>query len=182
MLTQLCAAQGGFFETYGLLIIMIALIAILLVFSSSKRKKDARLAEEFVNNLKVGDKIKTYSGIYGTIVSLKETQNGKIAVIETGEKETKTTMTIDLFAIYCVVVPTQNANAKGIERMDPVNVAEQPTTAEAVETNEEIAEIKDMAETKEESMPVEGNGEDSALENLKEKEEKTTKKRKSTNK
>jgi len=180
MLSQLCAEQAGFFETYGLLIIMIAFIAILLVFSSTKRKKDARLAEEFVNNLKVGDKIKTYSGIYGTIVSLKETPNGKIAVIETGEKDTKTTMTIDLFAIYCVVVPTQNVNAKGIERMDPVNITEQPTTiAEQLEANEEIAEIKDMAETKEEASVA---SEQSTLEELKEQEKKTTKKRSATKK
>lgn len=173
MLTQLCAGKAGFFETYGMLIIMIALIAILLVFSGSKRKKDARLAEEFVNNLKTGDKIKTYSGIYGTIISLKETPNGKIAVIETGEKGTKTTMTIDLFAIYCVVVPTQNVNAKGIEKMEvPVNIAEQPETEiEQIEANEEIAEIKDMAEIKEENK-------NSELGELLEKEEKISKKSK----
>ena len=148
MLTQLCAEKAGFFETYGLLIIMIAFIAILLVFSSTKRKKDARLAEEFVNNLKVGDKIKTYSGIYGTIVSLKETPNGKIAVIETGERDSQTPMTIDLFAIYCVVAPTQNANAKGIERMEvPAEEQEVSTTIEKIETADGV------------KLKVKGNGE-----------------------
>ena len=86
--------NGNFFQSYGLLIIMIALIAIILVFSATRRKKEAKMADEFVNNLKVGDKVKTYSGIYGTVLSLKETPNGKIAVIETGERGSKTTMII----------------------------------------------------------------------------------------
>lgn len=144
MITQLCESGGNFFSSWGLLILMIALLALLFVFSGTRRKKEAKMAEEFVNGLKVGDKIKTYSGIYGTILSLKETPEGKVAMIETGERGSKTTMLIDLFAIYCVVAPTQDANAKGIEKME--QVAEENNKAK--ESPEEVVKEVEKSDAK----------------------------------
>ena len=51
--------EGNFFQNYGVLIILIVFLVFMLVFSATRRKKDAKMAEDFANNLKVGDKVKT---------------------------------------------------------------------------------------------------------------------------
>jgi len=151
MITQLMeegasTQSGGFFQTYGLLIIMLAFIVVLIVVSTTKRKKESKMADEFVNNLKVGDKIKTYSGIFGTIIALKEKEYGKIAVIETGEGNNKTTMVIDLMSIYCITEQTKDKDAKGIELLPK----EEPAVAvESTETT--VAKIEESIEGKSKS-------------------------------
>ena len=46
-----------------------------------------QIIQKRLNELKVGDKIVTHSGIYGEIASMRETTAGKIFVIKTGADE-----------------------------------------------------------------------------------------------
>ena len=122
--------DGNFFQNYGVLIILIVFLVFMLVFSATRRKKDAKMAEDFANNLKVGDKVKTYSGIYGKIISIKNTPSGKICVIETGEGKNTSYMAVDVFAIYNIETPV--AEKKDEAKVDGGNQATVADNAEAV--------------------------------------------------
>ncbi len=87
MLKLICAAPA---DNTGSIIMMVGLLLLLIVymfFNSKNRKKQQEEAVKRLNELKVGDKIVTHSGIYGEIVSMRETTAGKIFVIKTGADE-----------------------------------------------------------------------------------------------
>ena len=154
MITQLCS---NFFQEWGILIILVVFLIFMLVFSASKRKKDAQMAEDFANNLKVGDKIKTYSGIYGKIVSIKDTPSGKVATIETGEGKNVSYMTVDVFAIYNIETPVNEKKESSSKNTDAVAVNE--NVQSEINTNEVnvVADESNVAESvvAEESTAVE---------------------------
>lgn len=85
--------------------ILIAVVAVLLiampVMMNLRNKRESQKVQEQTNSLKVGDKILTTSGVYGTIVELKFDDTQKIVVIETGGKN-KSYLSIDAYAVYTV--------------------------------------------------------------------------------
>ncbi len=83
----------------AVLLVLVIGIFILNYFRSKKAKDNMR---EVVSSLKVGDKVKTYSGFYGTIVEISETTDGRVAVLETGEGKNKSYISIDMNAIYAI--------------------------------------------------------------------------------
>ena len=86
---------------YVLIGIVVLMLIALPIMMNSKNKKETQKIQEQTNSLKVGDKILTTSGVYGTITELKFDDAQKLVVIETGGKE-KSYMTIDAYAIYTV--------------------------------------------------------------------------------
>ena len=143
MITQLCAS---FFQEWGILIILVVFLIFMLVFSASKRKKDAKMAEDFANNLKVGDKVKTYSGIYGKIISITDTPNGKVATIETGEGKNVSYMSVDVYAIYNIEAPV---NEKKVESTSAGTKAEENVVDNASvvdSTSEQVADDASSAD------------------------------------
>lgn len=141
MISQL---NASFFQDWGLLIILVVFLVFMLVFSSTRRKKEAKMAEDFANNLKVGDKIKTYSGIYGKILSIKNTPNGKMAVIETGEGKNVSYMTVDIFAIYNIETPVNEKKVKA----DEPKVEDAKDEKQENKNQEEVAIEEDKKEEK----------------------------------
>ncbi len=99
----LAASVGTFFQQYWpVLVILVALIA-LYVVSMLRRKKDMNQAQQMLNELKPGTKVKTYTGFYGTIDSIRETTDGKVVMLKIGEEGGKVGyIEIDANAIYGV--------------------------------------------------------------------------------
>ena len=89
MINLLAAETGGNLGWTIALIVLIVLMIVYLIFGTINRKKQQEEAMKMLNNLKTGDKIVTNAGIYGEIVSQKETSMGKIVVIKTGEDSGK---------------------------------------------------------------------------------------------
>lgn len=86
MFNFLCEGTGsniGWTITLGVLIV---LMIVYLILGTINRKKQQNQAMEMLNNLKVGDKVVTNAGVYGEIVSQKQTNMGKVVVIKTGEE------------------------------------------------------------------------------------------------
>lgn len=85
--------------------VLIGVVALLLIampiMMNARNKRETQKVQEQTNSLKVGDKILTTSGVYGTITELKFDDSQKVVVIETGGK-TKSYMTVDAYAIYTV--------------------------------------------------------------------------------
>ncbi len=76
----------------GNIILMVVLVLLLvgyIIFGMRSRKKNQEKAMQMLNDLKTGDKIVTNAGVYGEIVSIKETNMGKVVTIKTGDEETK---------------------------------------------------------------------------------------------
>ena len=65
--------------------VLIVLMVVYLVWGTINRKKSQEQAIKMLSELKAGDKIVTNAGIYGEIVSQKETNMGRVVTIKTGE-------------------------------------------------------------------------------------------------
>ena len=64
--------------------VLVLLMIVYLVFGTMNRRKQQEQAMKMLNDLKVGDKVVTNAGIYGEIVSQKETDMGRVVILKTG--------------------------------------------------------------------------------------------------
>ena len=80
---------------------LVVLLLVMFIMMNAKNKRESQRVQEQTNSLKVGDKIMTTSGVYGTITEINFDDAKKTIVIETGGK-TKSFMTIDAYAVYTV--------------------------------------------------------------------------------
>lgn len=94
--------DASFLQQYWMVFVLLAVVILLYVFSFIRRKKVTEQTKQMMDTLKPGIKVKTYSGFYGTIISIKETTDGKIVLLETGEGSKVSYTTVDANAIYGV--------------------------------------------------------------------------------
>ena len=98
---SLLGAEGStsFWSQYGLLIVLLVVLVAFMIYSSIRRKKYDGQVQNLLDNLKVGAHVKTYSGFYGKIVSIRETTDGKVVLIEMGEGDKKGYIEADINAV-----------------------------------------------------------------------------------
>lgn len=101
MLLEGSTGAGSGVWNYVLIAIVVLLLIALPIMMNHKNKRETQKVQEQTNSLKVGDKVLTTSGVYGTIVELKFDDSQKVVVLETGGKN-KSYMSIDAYAIYTV--------------------------------------------------------------------------------
>lgn len=122
-------------------VVLLVLIIGIFILNYFRSKKNQQSMKDMVESLKVGDSVKTYSGIYGKIIEIVETTDGKVAVLETGSENNKGIFSIDINAIY------------GIDEKKPVvydaegNIIEEPAAEEP--KAEEVSEETKSEEVKE---------------------------------
>ena len=63
------SSLGSFFSGSGMLIIM--MIVLLLVMNIPQRKRDKKI-KDMLASIKVGDRVRTIGGIYGTVTNIKD--------------------------------------------------------------------------------------------------------------
>jgi preprotein translocase subunit YajC len=107
-------------------VLIIAIIG-LFVWQSISSKKKQKEAQEMVNSLKIGDRVKTIGGICGFVAQINDAEN--TFVLETGLEENKCFVKFDKGAIY------QTAPAQGNAVPAPAKeeVKAEEKKAEAVE-------------------------------------------------
>lgn len=180
---SMLADIGEFFRTYWLIFVLLILIIALYVFSFYRRKKYTEQTQNMLNTLRPGDKIKTYSGIYGTIVSIKETTDGKVILLEMGEGSKISYTTIDANAIYGVdrkedVVYDKEGNIiENDSKKEEKTVKSEEKTEEATAKKEDPKDVKKEAgeERKDEPKNKEVKTEESKTVSKKKSEQKTNK-------
>ena len=80
-----------------LLGVMVLMCIVSFVTSNKKRKEYMEQMKEMQSKFTAGTKVKTYAGIYGEIVSIREALDGsKVATIKSGEGENAMTFDIDV--------------------------------------------------------------------------------------
>lgn len=87
-------------------IVPIALIIIFMFINSRQRKKQQEEVEQKMNNIKVGDVVKTIGLVYGEIVEVDKEM--ETFVIKTGSEENYSFIKVDKMAIYQVIPPIAN--------------------------------------------------------------------------
>ncbi|MBR4003142.1 MAG: preprotein translocase subunit YajC [Clostridia bacterium] len=91
-MTNLLGAAASEGSNIGQIIMLVFLLIIAvayIVLTMRNRKKQQEQALKMLDELKVGDKVVTHSGIYGEIVAIRETNMGKVLTIKTGEEDGK---------------------------------------------------------------------------------------------
>ena len=114
----------------------VALIG-LFAWQSISGKKKKKEEEARINNLKIGDRVKTIGGVCGFLIEINPEEN--TIVLETGTKDKKSYVKFDRGAIYQTGPANPNAPVK---EEKPAEVKEEAAKEEpaAIENKEVIAE------------------------------------------
>ena len=163
--------EGSFFSNnWVLIVVVVVAIGLLILTSFTRRKKEEQYRNDLDSKIVAGAKVKTYSGLYATVVSIRNTTDGKIVLIETGEGDKKSYQQLHINAIFGIDESEDMViNAEGVEvPMSELNkpkeveaevveekveeetkVEEEPKATEEVENTVETEEIKEEAPVKE---------------------------------
>lgn len=137
MIWNLLADETAPKNNWGTVIIMIVLIVAIIglfVWQTINGKKKQKEAQNMVNQLKIGDRVKTIGGICGFVAEINDAEN--TFVLETGTDVKKSYVKFDKGAIY------QTAPAQG-------NAVPAPVKEEKKEEP-----VKEVAEVKAEDAPA----------------------------
>lgn len=143
--------------------VLLVLIVGIFIMNYFRSKTNRENMQNMVNSIKVGDKVKTYSGFYGTIVEITETTDGKVAVLETGNDKSHGYISIDMNAIYAIdkkqpIVLDENGNIidqeekKEVENNQEIKIE---NTVEEEKTEEKVEEKINKKRTKKTSKKEE---------------------------
>lgn len=129
---------------------IIVLFIVWMVFSGKKRKKQEQEAQDLINAVGPGNKVKTIGGICGIVVEVDKEEN--TFILETGSEATgKCYIKFDKQAIYqtdAVVEAKKPAEETAPETETAENTPAEKEAAEAP-VAEESATEKEATETKE---------------------------------
>lgn len=127
-----------------LIVLVVLLVIVLIVMPIFTNKKRQQSVNTLHNSLKVGDKVMTIGGIIGTVTDVRQTSPvDKEFTIETGEDGRKTTMVLDIKALY-QILPAASATTA----VEPTAKTEEPAVTETT-----VADV--FEEHAVESEPVE---------------------------
>ena len=139
---------------YILIAVVVLMLIALPIMMNQKNKRETQKIQEQTNSLKVGDKILTTSGVYGTITEIKFDDTQKLVVIETGGK-TKSYMTGDAYAIYTVFKSEEELKAEQQAKLEAEKAKEQEKKEKKEHKKEENTEVKEETEVKVEEPKTE---------------------------
>ena len=132
--------EGGMnWGSIAIMGVLIVAIIGLFIWQTISGKKKQKQAQEMVNTLKIGDRVKTIGGICGFVAQINDAEN--TFVLETGLEENKSYIKFDKGAIYQTAPAQGSANAAPVEEVKAEEKVEEPKV-------EEIEEVKEEKETK----------------------------------
>ena len=148
-------------------VVLLVLVVGIFILNYFRSKKNQETMQNMVENLKVGDNVKTYSGLYGKIIEIVETTDGKVAILETGSEKNKGIFSIDINAIYGIdekkpVVYDAEGNI-----IEPKDENEEKTEKSDAEVEEKAKEEKEKPKEKKKSANKSSNKDKEKNDNLK---------------
>lgn len=138
----------SFFESYGLIIILVVAFALIMVYYYLRNRKFQQTESDFHGSLKIGDKVKTYSGFYGEVAKITNTTEGKIVTLKLGNNAF---IDVDIRALMAIdmreELPEEPAKEEPVAEEKPEEEKEEKP-AEAEKELEEKVEEKEPKEKK----------------------------------
>lgn len=133
--------QGGD-QTLTFVIMGVLIVAIigLFVWQTISGKKKQKEAQEMVDSLKIGDKIKTIGGVCGYLVEINNAEN--TIVIETGNDQNKSYIKFDKGAIYQTGSAASATNNVEKKEEDKKTEAPKDKKGKKAEDNAPVEEVK----------------------------------------
>ena len=135
--------------TVVFIVIIVAMIG-LLIWQTISGKKKQKEAQNMLNQLKIGDRVKTIGGVCGFVVEINDAEN--TFVLETGKDDAKSYVNFDKGAIYQTAPAQGSAVAQEEKAEEP---AEPFETAEAEVPAEEVVEEKPAKKTRKKKADAE---------------------------
>ena len=108
-------------------VVIIAAMIGLLIWQTISGKKKQKEAQNMLNQLKIGDRVKTIGGVCGFVVEINDAEN--TFVLETGTSDNKSYVKFDKGAIY-QTAPAQGSAVEAKEEAKTEEIAETETPAE----------------------------------------------------
>lgn len=133
--------EGTFWENYGLLIILVVALIAMFVWNYYRQKKYQKQEEQMMQDIRVGARVKTYAGVYGTIVGIYESTDGRVAILSL---DGNTTMEVDFRSIYSMDNKTKIEDVKD----EPVDEPKEEPKIEPVEEPKEEPQAEPIEEPK----------------------------------
>lgn len=163
-----------------MIIVLVVLIVFMFVSSSIRNKKENEKRMTMLNELKPGTNVITVNGMYGKIVSIEETTDGKIVLLSTGKGDKVSYMEIHINAISAIdnkqlVVLDENGN--DITPIPNEEVKTEKSEDVKTETKKSSKKSKDSVEI-ETTEKLNEEEKDSVLNELKEENKKVKKSKK----
>ena len=141
----------GQYIMLGIVALLIVVIAVLYFLSNKKRKKQEQDAQDLINAVKPGNKVKTIGGICGIVVEVDNEEN--TFVLETGtELSGKSYIKFDRQAIYQTDAVVEKKEDKPAE--ESVGNAESDATP-VTDGEESVAPVESVPAEEVAPAPVE---------------------------
>ena len=135
--------------TYVILAAFIVIIVVFFVLSSRKNKKRQQEAEDLINAVKPGNKVKTIGGVCGIVVEVDAEEN--TFVLETGSEQSgKCYLKFDRQAIYQTDAVVEKPEDKKEEKSEGEENAEAVASEEPFEETASAETSEEQTEGKEE--------------------------------
>lgn len=146
---------AGSWWIYVVLLVLVVLMLVLPTITNRKRMKEY---DQMVNQLHVGDTIRTVGGVIGRITKISDKDGVKTFILETGAKNNKTTMEFDIGSVGTVLKSTAKPEEK-VEKVEETKKAEEQKAEQPEEVSEpvenaETAEAKDAEKVEEAEKPA----------------------------
>ena len=124
-------------NSWVMYVVLIGLVLVMLIVPSFSNKKRQKEYNDMIDSLSAGDTVRTVGGIIGRIVKINDKDGFKTNILETGAKNSKTTMEFDVASIYTVLNSKKQAAAAV-----KAEVKEEEPAKEVAEEKNEAAEEK----------------------------------------
>lgn len=150
--------ESFFSSSWFLILLLVVAVGLLMLTSFSRRKKEEQYRSELNEKMVKGTKVRTIGGVYGTIVSVRNTTDGKIILLETGEGDKKSYMNFHINAILDVtqeedVVIDENGNEIALSEYNKQQELKTQPAVAPVETPAVTTEKTEEPKTEEVEKP-----------------------------
>jgi preprotein translocase subunit YajC len=116
--------SGGIKDNWVFLVLVGVLLIVFMVLPIFTQNRDKKKYKAMIDKIRLGDEIKTIGGIVGKIIEIKDiSATEKQIVIETGAGDNRSTLVLDMNAIFSVINPTiapqETDNSDSLDKPDP---------------------------------------------------------------
>ena len=131
------------FSSYIMIIVLLVAIVGLFIWSSHSNKKRQQQAQEMVNGIKIGDRVKTIGGVCGFVAEINNAEN--TFVLRTGMEGKESFVKFDKGAIYQTAPGEVKAQPKEEVKAEP----KKNTKKASAKKEEKVEEVVETPATEE---------------------------------